>query len=45
MTVPRRRIAWLNRLCFFGCEEYRDLKKAVQTYEKTRSKIKPAASN
>jgi tetratricopeptide (TPR) repeat protein len=45
LAKAKEHLARLNRLCFFGCEEYRDLKKAVQTYEKTRSKIKPAASN
>ncbi|HEY7362619.1 MAG TPA: tetratricopeptide repeat protein [Methylomirabilota bacterium] len=29
----KEHLAALNRLCFFGCEEYRDLKKAIETYE------------
>jgi Flp pilus assembly protein TadD len=27
----------LDRLCFFSCEEYRDLKRAVEEYRKTRN--------
>jgi len=45
LAKAKEHLARLNRLCFFGCEEYRDLKKAVQAYEKTRATIKPAASN
>jgi hypothetical protein len=26
----------LDRLCFFGCEEYTDLKKAVAEYEQRK---------
>ena len=37
-------LARLNKLCFFSCEEYRDLKKAVEAYEKSHGKVKPAAS-
>ena len=40
----KQHLARLNRLCFFGCEEYRDLKKAVEAYEKSAGKVKPAAS-
>ena len=45
LPKAKEHLARLNRLCFFGCEEYRDLKKAVQAYEKTRGKIKPAAAS
>jgi hypothetical protein len=31
-------------LCFFGCEQYTDLKKAVEAYEKSVGKVKPAAT-
>jgi tetratricopeptide (TPR) repeat protein len=45
LPKAKEHLAQLNRLCFFSCEQYRDLKKAVQTYEKSRGKVKPAASN
>jgi tetratricopeptide (TPR) repeat protein len=34
----------LDKLCLFSCEEYRDLKKAVQAYEKSNGAVKPAAA-
>ena len=36
-NVPKAKehLARLDKLCFFSCEEYRDLKKAVEQYEKT----------
>jgi len=34
----------LDSLCFLPCGEYRDLKKAVETYEKNGGKTKPAAA-
>ena len=43
LTKAREHLAKLNRICFFSCEEYRDLKKAVEAYEKRKGK--PAASN
>jgi tetratricopeptide (TPR) repeat protein len=30
----REHLTRLDKLCFFSCEEYRDLKKAVEAYEK-----------
>jgi tetratricopeptide (TPR) repeat protein len=45
LAKAKEHLARLNRICFFGCEEYRDLKKAVQAYEKSNGKLKPAASN
>ena len=38
--VPKAKehLAALDRLCFFGCEEYRDLKKAVAQYEASRKR-------
>jgi tetratricopeptide (TPR) repeat protein len=45
LPKAKEHLAALNRLCFFSCEQYRDLKKAVQAYEKGRGKVKPAASN
>jgi len=29
----KEHLAALNKLCFFSCEEYRDLKKAIERYE------------
>jgi len=34
-------LARLNKICFFPCEEYRDLKKAVENYKATGGKAKP----
>ena len=34
----------LDKLCFFSCEEYRDLKKAVEAYETSGGRIKPTAA-
>jgi tetratricopeptide (TPR) repeat protein len=45
LPKAKEHLARLNRLCLLSCEEYRDLKKAVQAYEKAHGKIKPAASN
>jgi tetratricopeptide (TPR) repeat protein len=45
LPKAKEHLARLNRLCLFSCEEYRDLKKAVQAYEKANGKVKPAASN
>ena len=35
----------LDKLCLFSCEQYRDLKKAVEAYEKSNGKVKPTASS
>jgi tetratricopeptide (TPR) repeat protein len=40
----RERLKRLDSLCFFSCEEYRDLKKAVEAYERSGGKIRPTAS-
>ena len=44
--LPRAKdhLARLNRLCLFGCEQYTDLKKAVEAYQKSAGKVKPAAT-
>jgi tetratricopeptide (TPR) repeat protein len=44
--LPRAKehLARLDRLCFFPCSEYRDLKKAVEAYEKSGGRVKPAAA-
>jgi hypothetical protein len=37
-------LARLSSLCFFPCEEYSDLKRAVEAYEKSGGSVKPAAA-
>lgn len=44
LPKAKEHLARLNRLCLFGCEEYKDLKKAVEAYEKSAGKVKPAAT-
>ena len=34
----------LDSLCFITCSEYRDLKKAVNVYEKSKGQTKPTAA-
>jgi Flp pilus assembly protein TadD len=36
LPKAKEHLARLDKLCFFSCEEYRDLKKAIEAYEKTR---------
>jgi tetratricopeptide (TPR) repeat protein len=36
LPKAKEHLAALNRLCFFGCEEYRDLKRAIERYESKR---------
>lgn len=43
LAKAREHLARLDALCFFPCAEYRDLKKAVEAYEKSGGKVKPAA--
>jgi hypothetical protein len=44
--VPKAKehLTRLDSLCFLPCSEYRDLKKAVEAYEKSGGKTKPAAA-
>ena len=35
----------LDKLCLFSCEQYRDLKKAVEAYEKSNGKVKPTTAS
>ena len=35
LPAARQHLARLNSICFFGCEEYRDLKQAIESYERT----------
>jgi tetratricopeptide (TPR) repeat protein len=45
--LPKARVhlARLDSLCFLPCSEYRDLKKAVEAYEKSGGKIKPTGTD
>ena len=38
VAKAREHLTRLDKLCFFSCEEYRDLKKAVEAYEKKNGK-------
>ena len=42
LPKAKEHLARLDRLCFFSCEQYRDLKKAVEAYEKSAGKVKTA---
>ena len=44
LPKAKEHLSRLSRLCLFGCEQYTDLKKAVEAYEKSAGKVKPAAS-
>lgn len=44
LPKAKEHLARLNRLCLFGCEQHTDLKKAVEAYEKSAGKVKPAAT-
>ena len=37
LAKAKEHLAALDRECFFGCEEYSDLKKAIAAYEQKRS--------
>jgi tetratricopeptide (TPR) repeat protein len=43
VAKAREHLTRLDALCFFSCSEYRDLKKAIEAYEKSGGKIKPTA--
>jgi len=45
LAKAKEHLRTLDSLCFFGCAEYRDLKKAVELYEKSGGKSKPSASS
>lgn len=36
LAKAQEHLAALDRLCMFGCEEYRDLKKSVETYKRKK---------
>ena len=46
-NLPKAKVhlSRLDSLCFLPCSQYRDLKKAVEAYEKSGGKIKPTASD
>jgi tetratricopeptide (TPR) repeat protein len=43
LPKARQHLAHLDKLCFFPCSEYRDLKKAVEAYEKSGGQTRPTA--
>ncbi len=45
LPKAREHLRTLSSLCFITCAEYRDLKRAVEAYEKTGGKSKPTASS
>ena len=44
MAKAKEHLATLDRLCFFPCSQYRDLKRAIEAYEKSGGKVKPTAA-
>jgi tetratricopeptide (TPR) repeat protein len=44
LPKAKQHLARLNKLCFFPCSEYSDLKKAVQAYETNGGRSMPAGS-
>jgi tetratricopeptide (TPR) repeat protein len=45
LPKAKEHLSTLNKLCFITCSEYRDLKRAVEAYEKSGGKSKPTASS
>ena len=43
LAKAKEHLATLDKLCFLPCEEYTDLKKAVQAYEASGGQTRPAA--
>jgi Tfp pilus assembly protein PilF len=43
LAKAKEHLAVLNKLCFFPCEEFTDLKKAVQAYETSGGRSKPTS--
>ena len=43
LPKAKEHLAALDKLCFMPCEEYTDLKKAVQQYEAGKGNVKPAS--
>ena len=44
LAKAKEHLARLDSLCFLPCAEYRELKEAVQAYEKSGGKVKPTAT-
>jgi tetratricopeptide (TPR) repeat protein len=44
LPKAKQHLKSLDSLCFFSCEEFRDLKKAVEVYEKSAASVKPTSS-
>jgi tetratricopeptide (TPR) repeat protein len=44
LAKAKEHLATLDQLCFFPCSQYRDLKKAVEVYEKSGGTSKPQAA-
>ena len=44
LAKAKEHLAALDGLCFLPCSEYRDLKKAVEAYEKSGGKVRPQAA-
>jgi tetratricopeptide (TPR) repeat protein len=42
LPKAKEHLARLDKLCFFPCSQYRDLKKAVEAYESSGGRVKPA---
>jgi tetratricopeptide (TPR) repeat protein len=45
LPKAKEHLAALDKLCFFPCEQYSDLKKAIEAYEKSGGAVKPRAAN
>jgi len=45
LPKAKEHLSALDKLCFITCGEYRDLKRAVEAYEKSGGKSKPTASS
>lgn len=43
LAKAKAHLARLDALCFFPCAEYRDLKRAVEAYEASGGKVRPAS--
>jgi tetratricopeptide (TPR) repeat protein len=43
LPKAKEHLTVLDKLCFFPCEEYSDLKKAVQDYERSGGTVRPAS--
>ncbi|MGH7412639.1 MAG: tetratricopeptide repeat protein [Candidatus Rokuibacteriota bacterium] len=45
LPAAKEHLRTLSSLCFITCSEYRELKRAVEAYEKTGGKSKPTAAS